>query len=180
MNRKTGWILVVLAAFIMGTNIKQQRQYVCLPCVSSCDAELHTTPGTCQHCHMPLVDKATVIFKKVQPTQLCNFITSRKQVLLLDVRTPEEFAGTAEEKFGRLKNAVNIPVQQLEQRVKELSKYKNYDIVVYCSHSHRSPRASYILNQHGFKKVTNMEGGMSVWKEQVKENNCSGNLYVSQ
>ncbi|MDX1936933.1 MAG: rhodanese-like domain-containing protein, partial [Flavihumibacter sp.] len=70
--------------------------------------------------------------------------------------------------------------QQLEQRVKELSKYKNYDIVVYCSHSHRSPRASYILNQHGFKKVTNMEGGMSVWKEQVKENNCSGNLYVSQ
>ncbi|MDX1938851.1 MAG: hypothetical protein SFU21_17145, partial [Flavihumibacter sp.] len=92
MNRKIGWILVVMAAFIMGANNKQQRQYVCLPCGSSCDAEQHTTPGTCKHCQMPLVDKATVIFKKVQPAQLCNFITSRKQVLLLDVRTPEEFA----------------------------------------------------------------------------------------
>jgi rhodanese-related sulfurtransferase len=179
MNQKTG-LLLLLTVLIMSVATRQQRQYVCLPCGSSCDAAVHTKPGTCEHCHMQLVDKATVVFKKVQPAQLCKFIAAHKQVLLLDVRTPEEFNGTAEEKFGKLKNAINIPVQQLEQRVKELNKYKNYDIVVYCSHSHRSPRASYLLNQQGFKKVTNMEGGMSVWKEQVTENNCGENLYVAQ
>ena len=62
----------------------------------------------------------------------------------------------------------------------ELEKYKDKEIVVYCSHSRRSPRASYILTRNGFKNVTNMLGGMSVWKEQVKQNDCHEKLYQQQ
>ena len=78
------------------------------------------------------------------------------------------------------KNAINIPVQELEKRMNELEKYKDKEIIVYCSHSHRSPRASYMLTQNGFKKVTNMLGGMSVWKDQVKKNDCNERLYKQQ
>jgi len=51
---------------------------------------------------------------------------------------------------------------------------------VYCSHSHRSPRASYMLSQNGFKNVTNMLGGMSAWKESVKDKDCNQKLFISQ
>ena len=100
--------------------------------------------------------------------------------VLLDVRTQEEFEGKSKEKFGRLNHALNIPVQQLEKRISELAAYKNKQIVVYCSHSHRSPRASYMLSENGFNKVTNMLGGMSVWKVSVKDDECNQNLFISQ
>ena len=73
-----------------------------------------------------------------------------------------------------------FPSRNLEERMSELEKYKDKEIIVYCSHSHRSPRASYMLNQKGFKKVTNMQGGMSVWKASVKDKNCNQQLFISQ
>jgi len=41
------------------------------------------------------------------------------------------------------------------------AKYKGQEVIVYCSHSHRSPRASYFLTTHGFKNVKNVSGGVS-------------------
>ncbi len=157
-------------------------QYVCLPCGSSCDKVNYDKPGICSHCNMNLVNKASVKFKKIDPEALCSFIAkkSKNNVLLLDVRTPEEFNGTAPDKFGRLAGAVNIPVQDLEKRIKELAKFKGKEIIVYCSHSHRSPMASYMLMQNGFTKVTNMEYGMSEWNNKVKPTACNNTLYIKQ
>jgi rhodanese-related sulfurtransferase/ketosteroid isomerase-like protein/DNA-directed RNA polymerase subunit RPC12/RpoP len=155
-------------------------EYACIPCGRDCDKASYEKPGTCSHCQMQLVKKSTITFKNVAPQKVCELISENKKTVLLDVRTPEEFNGTAAEKFGRLNNAINIPIQELDKRMSELSKYKNQEIVVYCSHSHRSPQASYLLNQKGFKKVTNMLRGMSVWKEEVKDSDCNKNLYVSQ
>lgn len=152
--------------------------YTCLPCGSSCDTATYKSPGTCSHCHMQLVDKKTITHKTIQPQQLCGVNSSN--TIFLDVRTPEEFNGTAPEKFGAIKNAINIPVQELQKRMNELDAYKNKPIIVYCSHSHRSPRASYMLTQAGFTNVTNMSGGMSVWKEQVKDADCTTKLYITQ
>ena len=64
--------------------------------------------------------------------------------------------------MGDIKNAININVQELENRLSQLSKYKDTEILVYCSHSHRSPRASYLLSTNGFKNVSNMSGGVSI------------------
>ncbi|HEV8271498.1 MAG TPA: rhodanese-like domain-containing protein [Chitinophagaceae bacterium] len=153
-------------------------KYSCLPCGSDCDSMVYDKPGTCSHCNMPLVDRSTIIHKNIQPDKMCEL--NEKNILFLDVRTPAEFNGTSGDKFGAIKNAINIPVQDLEARMNELEKYKDKEIIVYCSHSHRSPRASYMLTQNGFKKVTNMLGGMSVWKDQVKKNDCNERLYRQQ
>jgi rhodanese-related sulfurtransferase/DNA-directed RNA polymerase subunit RPC12/RpoP len=180
-------VFILLASYKLFDNrnniqAKNVLQYVCMPCGGDCDTTIHLRPGTCTYCNMQLVEKSTIVFKKIDPQQLCSFIQSKgeKNVVLLDVRTPAEFNGTTEDKFGRLKNAINIPIQNLEERINELGKYKEKEIVVYCSHSHRSPGASYMLNQKGFKKVTNMQGGMSVWKDKVKNDDCTKVLFIKQ
>jgi rhodanese-related sulfurtransferase len=164
------------------TKSNRQEDYVCTPCGSDCDGEVHKGPGTCSHCHMALVKKSTITQKNIEPGDLCAFIAKQgsEDVLLLDVRTVAEFEGKDDAKFGRLANAVNIPIQDLDKRMGELNKWKGRPIVVYCSHSHRSPRASYMLSQNGFQNVTNMLGGMSTWKTSVKDNDCNQKLFISQ
>jgi rhodanese-related sulfurtransferase/DNA-directed RNA polymerase subunit RPC12/RpoP len=142
--------------------------YVCLPCGSDCDRAEYNKPGQCEHCQMPLVLKSTIKHTSVKPEEICKFIAEHRDVVLLDVRTQEEYEGKVEPNFGTLKNAINVPVQQLEARMSELERYKGKTILVFCSHSHRSPRASYMLTQHGFNKVVNMDGGMSV----MTDNSC--------
>ncbi|MDJ1468910.1 rhodanese-like domain-containing protein [Cytophagaceae bacterium DM2B3-1] len=174
------FVLVVLLALSVGmTSIQpNETSYVCSPCGYDCDKEEYTKSGKCSHCGMDLVLKSSVNFQNVTPDQLCDITTNNTKVILLDVRTPEEFSGKAKENFGRLKGAINIPIQELDKRIGELNKYKNSEIIVYCSHSHRSPRASYLLTQNGFKNVKNMSGGMSVWNESVKRTPCWTSLLV--
>jgi rhodanese-related sulfurtransferase len=184
-------LLFLLFTILTAENCINQQQaeikepagkYVCLPCGSPCDTAEYKGAGTCSHCNMQLVKKSTIKHTNVEPEDLCSFVskTGDENVLLLDVRTVPEFEGKAEQKFGRLKNAMNIPVQELEQRINELSSWKNKKIIVYCSHSHRSPRASYLLTQNGFKKVSNMQGGMSVWKARVGDELCNNKIYIAQ
>ena len=110
---------------------------------------------------MQRVRKSTVIFTTLEPSNICSYVHDHPNVILLDVRTKEEFDGAAPYIEGKLNNAINIPLQQLQIRMQEIINLKDSEIIVYCSHSHRSPQASYILNQNGFSKIINMNGGMS-------------------
>ena len=146
---------------------KEKILYQCLPCGSKCDTITFRQPGECPHCRMELVKKLSYNMGSIDPSRICSYLESHPNVLLLDVRTKEEFEGKADPDYGTLKNAVNIPVQQLESRLSQLNAYKNREIIVYCSHSQRSPRAVYVLLQNGFTKVTNMTGGLSVMKDKA-------------
>ncbi len=158
------------------------ENYSCLPCGQSCDTITSDSAGNCATCKMELVKKSSIVFNKLLPQDLYVHIgkTGSNNILLLDVRTPAEFNGKAEEKFSRLKNAINIPVQELASRLKELEKYKDKEIIVYCSHSHRSPMASYLLTQNGFDNVTNMEHGMHMWKQDINGKIQNDWLYIAQ
>ena len=160
-------ILMLLAAEA-GSQTATPEKYQCLPCGQNCDKKLYDKPGQCSHCHMQLVKKSTVVFKNIQPSEICSYIGNHPQAILLDVRTVKEFEGKSSPNYGSLKNAINIPIQELNNRLAELNPYRNKEIIVYCSHSHRSPQASYLLTQNGFTNVTNMSGGMSA----VKDDSC--------
>jgi rhodanese-related sulfurtransferase len=112
---------------------------------------------------MKLVEKSTIRFANISVDQLCDRVAANPKAVLLDVRTTGEFDGTAKEvpTIGHFKNAININVKELEGRAEELNKYKDSEILVYCSHAHRSAIASYFLGTHGFKNVKNMLGGVS-------------------
>ncbi len=117
---------------------------------------------------MKLVETSTVTFGSVPPSAICGFIRQNPGAVLLDVRTKAEFEGKAAPNFGTLKGAINIPLQELESKLASISHLKNKPVLVFCSHSHRSPRASYLLTQNGFTNVINMDGGMS----QVTDASC--------
>jgi rhodanese-related sulfurtransferase len=144
-----------------------QDEYQCIPCGSDCDKEVYSKPGSCSHCQMQLVKKSTIIFKTIQPSDLCNYIQTHPNVVLLDVRTKEEFEGKSNPNYGAIRNAINLPIQVLESQLSTLDQYKDKEIIVYCSHSRRSPRASYILSQNGFSNITNLAGGMSAMKDRA-------------
>lgn len=61
--------------------------------------------------------------------------------LLLDVRTPGEFAE------GHVEGAINIPVQDLGMRVGEITKGR--EVVVYCRSGGRSAVAAQMLRGRG-------------------------------
>jgi rhodanese-related sulfurtransferase len=117
---------------------------------------------------MALVETSTITFKTISPANICGYIRSHPSAILLDVRTREEFEGRHNPDFGTLKGAINIPIQEIEARLNELQRYRNREIIVFCSHSHRSPQVSFRLTQNGFKNVSNMEGGMSM----LRDNAC--------
>jgi len=145
-----------------------EELYQCIPCGYDCDESTYPSPGTCPHCNMDLVKKSSINFKTLEPKAICSYIVEHPSTVLLDVRTREEFEGKTDPDFGTLKNAINIPIQELKEKMATIDSLKNRDIVVYCSHSHRSPQASYMLSQNGFKNITNLAGGMSV----VLDNTC--------
>ena len=77
--------------------------------------------------------------------------TDRSSVMLLDVRTAEEFS------FGSLPGAVNIPLDDLRERMQELPKEK--EIIVFCAVGLRGYLAQRILRGHGYTAVRNLIGG---------------------
>jgi len=82
--------------------------------------------------------------------------TSPIPFVMLDVRTPEEYAE------GHIKGAVLIPVQVLQTRLSEIPKDKQ--VYVYCHSGVRSARASKMLAKHGFHNIENIVGGFEAWK----------------
>lgn len=161
-------IFFVIAFLLIQVNQPNQDPYACLPCGNSCDEEEHAGPGTCHACGMPLVRKSTIKFTTIDLQDFCKRLTANPNAVLLDVRSPEEFSGRIKERpsFGHFTRAINVNVEELEMRLGELEKYKNKEVLVYCSHNHRSPRASYLLGTHGFTNVKNLVGGVSTFTSQ--------------
>ena len=97
----------------------------------------------------------------ITPAEVRTLMTTDSTVVLLDVRTPEEYASET----GHLPGALLIPVQELEQRLGELEPMRDRTIVAYCRSGQRSSRAAEILGRHGFRAM-NMEGGIRRWREE--------------
>jgi glyoxylase-like metal-dependent hydrolase (beta-lactamase superfamily II)/rhodanese-related sulfurtransferase len=95
-------------------------------------------------------------FKNIDCTELTR-LRKESDVLLLDVREPQELAKT-----GVIEGvAKNIPVGQLAMRLNELPKDKQ--IIAICQGGGRSAEAAHILSSNGFKTVYNLEGGTGGW-----------------
>ena len=76
---------------------------------------------------------------------------SKAGAMLIDVRTPAEVAE------GMAPGAINIPLQEIEQRLSEFPKDK--DLLIYCRSGKRSMAASNFLIENGYDKVFNVLGG---------------------
>lgn len=98
-------------------------------------------------------------FESITPKEAHAMLQGGQNVVLLDVRTPQEY------KEGHIEGATLIPLGELEQRVSELKSQKDKKIIVYCRSGTRSVSASRILSDNGFAPL-NVKGGISEWKSE--------------
>lgn len=82
-------------------------------------------------------------------------IIKQNETVIVDVRTPQEFSG------GSVANSINIPLQELPNRVGDLTKI-NGSIVLCCASGGRSSIATQMLQGQGFRNVYNGGGWMDV------------------
>ena len=122
-------------------------------------------------------------YKAIYFKEACDLIAKHPDILLLDVRSPGEYADTSRfigSRIGRLKGAINISVDVVQKRYAELLPYKDRPILVYCSHSFRSRRVSKLLADSGFTKVYSLNGGMTeVDREPAAAFPCKASLYTT-
>ncbi|NCN05972.1 MAG: FAD-dependent oxidoreductase [Spirochaetales bacterium] len=85
----------------------------------------------------------------------------QSEILLLDVRTPEEYA------LGSIEGALNIPTYELRNRLDEID--KNKSIVVFCGVGLRAYQAERVLRQSGFEDVFNLSGGYKTYEFAVQK-----------
>ncbi len=95
--------------------------------------------------------------KDISQTQLQQIMKNDKQLVILDVRTVEEF------EQGHIPNAVNIPHKELEARLAELSGAKNTQVVIYCRSGRRAEVARQELEKSGFNQLDHLSGDFNEW-----------------
>src|SRR5450631_2591834 len=82
-------------------------------------------------------------YKAVSPKEAFRLMDQMPNHLLLDVRSPGEYADTSAItalNLGRLKGSINIPIDSVASHLTELKSHKDQPIFIYCSHSQRSRR----------------------------------------
>jgi rhodanese-related sulfurtransferase len=91
----------------------------------------------------------------VSVEQAWGLIQSKPDLVVLDVRTVAEY------EEGHISGALNIPVQELEERLSELDSSVEY--LVYCRTGNRSSVAVQVLMAGGFDRVYHMSRGITAW-----------------
>lgn len=97
-------------------------------------------------------------FRTVTPLEAKALIETRKDLLLVDVRSPEEFQG------GSLPGATLIPFWDFAKGRFDLPKDK--PILLICAVGGRSLACGQLLASKGYREVYNLKGGLDFWAEQ--------------
>jgi phage shock protein E len=90
----------------------------------------------------------------IRPTDYLSQYQNNTPHLLLDVRTPEEYAD------GHIAESVNIPLAELPNQLSQVP--QNIPLVVYCRSGNCSAQAASLLKDAGYTQVLDM-GGIVDW-----------------
>jgi rhodanese-related sulfurtransferase len=96
-------------------------------------------------------------FTTISVSDLKARLDAGDDLLVLDVRTPEEYA-----QDGHIAGSTLLPLQELPQRLGELE--KDQPIACFCRSGNRSRTACEQLAQAGFTNLVNIDGGIGAWK----------------
>lgn len=94
-----------------------------------------------------------------QATLLERLAAGDSSLVVLDVRTPQEFAA------GHVPGAINVPYTYLPASIASIEGAADKDIVLYCETGVRAERAASRFKEHGFTRLLHLEGDMKLWRE---------------
>jgi rhodanese-related sulfurtransferase len=92
----------------------------------------------------------------ISPAELHERRESGTAPVVIDVRTAEEYAS------GHVPGAVNIPFDQVAQRIAELDAPRG--VALYCMVGPRARKGESALLAAGYESVLHLEGGLAAWQ----------------
>jgi molybdopterin/thiamine biosynthesis adenylyltransferase/rhodanese-related sulfurtransferase len=115
-----------------------------------------------QFCGIPQADAEAakeLEVPTISATELKTKIDRKDKFVLVDVREPFEYD------ISRIPGSKLIPLGELPARLSELDSAD--DIVLHCKVGGRSAKALRILQEAGFRKLNNLQGGITAWSDEV-------------
>jgi rhodanese-related sulfurtransferase len=98
-------------------------------------------------------------YETITPAQLHERRERGLEVLLIDVREPEEY------ELSRVEGSRLLPLSRFNEWFSSLD--PEVEMVVMCHHGIRSAQVCAFLARQGFKNVSNLEGGIDRWSCEV-------------
>ena len=99
------------------------------------------------------------LFKKgytsISPKEAKSVMDSDKSVVLIDVRTPNEF------KSARIPNSISVPLNNLIAGIQKVATNKDTTLIIYCQSGARASSACSELTKIGYTNIRNLGGIMS-------------------
>ncbi len=86
-------------------------------------------------------------------------LINRHDAVIVDIREPNEYA------VSHIINSRNVPLKELDSRVKELARFKEKPVIVTCDTGNRSRGGVAALKKLGFTQVYNLTGGLGAWQQ---------------
>ena len=95
----------------------------------------------------------------ILPEELKKRLDASEKPILLDVREPWEFS------ICKIEGSVNISMSEPEKLIDKLN--ANDEIIAICHHGMRSFQVCNYLENNGFNKVLNLDGGIDSWAKTI-------------
>jgi molybdopterin/thiamine biosynthesis adenylyltransferase/rhodanese-related sulfurtransferase len=115
-----------------------------------------------QFCGIPQADAEAakeLEVPTITATELKTKIDRKDKFVLVDVREPFEYD------ISRIPGSKLIPLGELPARLSELDSAD--EIVLHCKVGGRSAKALRVLQEAGFRKLNNLQGGITAWSDDV-------------
>jgi phage shock protein E len=104
----------------------------------------------------PAPDPAATGVRDVTPADVEKLLAARKDLVILDVRTPEEF------QMGHLAGAKNMSFLDLDF-AQNLSEIEGKPVILHCATGNRSFKALSVLKTKNFPTIYHLTGGYKAW-----------------
>lgn len=105
---------------------------------------------------------AAASYRQISQEEAAKLMESMEDVIILDVRTPEEY------KTGHIKGAVNLPNETIGKEDIPMLPRKDQTILVYCRSGNRSKQASSKLAALGYTDIREF-GGINTWRGETEQ-----------
>lgn len=99
------------------------------------------------------------LYKKLSPSISYEMMRDSPQMLVIDLRPPQDFNGP----MGHIRDAKNIPVSRLPYRLLDILPFRDDTIFIYCDSDECTEQGAKVLAASGFESVVGMAGGINQW-----------------
>jgi rhodanese-related sulfurtransferase len=105
---------------------------------------------------LALRPELTASTERVSPALAAERLLDAESPQVVDVRSPAEYGAK------HIEGSINVPLNHLAERAQELPEDRS--LLVHCAGGYRSSIGASLLRQRGFKRVSELAGGLAAWE----------------